>query len=122
MGWLTDRLGRRKMLIGAVVIFSALTFAAAFAPTVLWFGVLRFLAGLGLGGCLPTGISMVNEFARKGRGSNATTVMMTGYHVGAVLTAALAIWVLMQFSWHTMFIVGALPALILVPLMYFFLP
>ena len=122
MGWLTDRLGRRKMLIGAVVIFSALTLAAAFAPTVLWFGALRFLAGLGLGGCLPTGISMVNEFARKGRGSNATTVMMTGYHVGAVLTAALAIWVLMQFSWHTMFIAGALPALILVPLMYFFLP
>ncbi|MBD2762658.1 aromatic acid/H+ symport family MFS transporter [Kocuria sp. cx-116] len=122
MGWLTDRLGRRKMLIGAVVIFSVLTFAAAFAPTVLWFGTLRFLAGLGLGGCLPTGISMVNEFARKGRGSNATTVMMTGYHVGAVLTAALAIWVLTQFSWHTMFIAGALPAVILVPLMYFFLP
>lgn len=122
MGWLTDRLGRRKMLIGAVVVFSALTFAAAFAPTVLWFGVLRFLAGLGLGGCLPTGISMVTEFARKGRGSNATTVMMTGYHVGAVLTAALAIWVLAQFSWHTMFIAGALPALVLVPLMYFYLP
>ena len=122
MGWLTDRLGRRKMLIGAVIVFSALTFAAAFAPSVLWFGILRFLAGLGLGGCLPTGISMVTEFARKGRGSNATTVMMTGYHVGAVLTAALAIWVLAQFSWHTMFIAGALPALILVPLMYFYLP
>ena len=76
------------MLIGAVIVFSVLTFAAAFAPSVLWFGVLRFLAGLGLGGCLPTGISMVTEFARKGRGSNATTVMMTGYHVGAVLTAA----------------------------------
>lgn len=122
MGWLTDRLGRRRMLMGAVVLFSVLTFAAAFAPSVLWFGVLRFLAGLGLGGCLPTGISMVTEFARRGRGANASTVMMTGYHVGAVLTAALAMWVLAQFSWHTMFIVGALPALVLVPLMYFFLP
>ncbi|WP_270238842.1 MFS transporter [Kocuria marina] len=122
MGYLTDRWGRRKMLIGAVIVFSVLTFAAAFAPTVLWFGVLRFLAGLGLGGCLPTGISMVTEFSRPGRGSNATTVMMTGYHVGAVLTAALAIWVLSHFSWHTMFIAGALPALILVPLMLVFLP
>ena len=122
MGYLTDRWGRRKMLIGAVIVFSVLTFAAAFAPTVLWFGILRFLAGLGLGGCLPTGISMVTEFSRPGRGSHATTVMMTGYHVGAVLTAALAIWVLSHFTWHTMFIAGALPALILVPLMLVFLP
>lgn len=122
MGYLTDRWGRRKLLIGAVIVFSVLTFAAAFAPTILAFGVLRFLAGLGLGGCLPTGISMVTEFSRPGRGSNATTVMMTGYHVGAVLTAALAIWVLGHLSWHAMFVVGALPALVLVPLMLVFLP
>ena len=122
MGWLTDRLGRRRMLIGAVVLFSLLTFAAAFSPNVLVFGVLRFLAGLGLGGCLPTGIAMVSEFARRGRGANATTVMMTGYHVGAVLTAAIAIVVVTRFGSQEMFVLGALPALVLVPLMIVFLP
>ncbi|MCM3687918.1 MFS transporter [Kocuria rosea] len=122
MGYLTDRLGRRKMLIGAVVLFSLLTFAAAFSPNVLVFGLLRFLAGLGLGGCLPTAIAMVTEFARRGRGSNATTLVMTGYHVGAVLTAAIAIAVVRQFGWQEMFVLGALPALVLVPLMLFFLP
>lgn len=122
MGYLTDRLGRRRMLIGAVVLFSLLTFAAAFSPNVLVFGLLRFLAGLGLGGCLPTAIAMVTEFARRGRGSNATTLVMTGYHVGAVLTAALAIAVVRQFGWQEMFVLGALPALVLVPLMFFYLP
>ncbi|GAA1747026.1 aromatic acid/H+ symport family MFS transporter [Kocuria aegyptia] len=122
MGYLTDRLGRRKMLIGAVVLFSLLTFAAAFSPSVLVLGLLRFLAGLGLGGCLPTAIAMVTEFARLGRGSNATTLVMTGYHVGAVLTAALAIVVVRQFGWQEMFVLGSLPALVLVPLMLVFLP
>ncbi|MCJ8504772.1 aromatic acid/H+ symport family MFS transporter [Kocuria flava] len=122
MGYLTDRLGRRRMLIGAVVLFSLLTFAAAFSPNVLVFGLLRFLAGLGLGGCLPTAIAMVTEFARRGRGSNATTVMMTGYHVGAVLTAAIAIVVVRQLGWQEMFVLGSLPALVLVPLMLRYLP
>jgi hypothetical protein len=45
------------------------------------FGLLRFLAGVGLGGCLPTAIAMVNEFTRRKAG-RATTTMMTGYHVG----------------------------------------
>ncbi|WP_082157178.1 aromatic acid/H+ symport family MFS transporter [Kocuria sp. SM24M-10] len=122
MGYLTDLLGRRRMLIGAVVLFSLLTFAAAFSPNVLVFGLLRFLAGLGLGGCLPTAIAMVTEFARRGRGANATTLVMTGYHVGAVLTAAVAIAVVRQFGWQEMFVLGALPALVLVPLMVVLLP
>lgn len=122
MGWATDRFGRRRLLIGAVAVFSLLTFAMAFTDSIPVFGVLRFLAGVGLGGCLPTGISMVTEFSSRARTGNATTSMMTGYHVGAVLTAALAIYVVTQMSWHTMFILGALPALVLIPLMVVFLP
>ncbi|GAA1338045.1 aromatic acid/H+ symport family MFS transporter [Kocuria palustris] len=122
MGWATDRFGRRRMLIGAVTIFSLLTLAMAFTDSIAVFGILRFLAGVGLGGCLPTAISMVTEFSSARRTGNATTTVMTGYHVGAVLTAALAIWIVTQLSWHAMFIAGALPAVILVPLMLRYLP
>ena len=52
------------------------------------FGLLRFLAGLGLGGVLPTALALINEYASRGRGGSATTTMMTGYHVGAVLDRA----------------------------------
>ena len=47
---------------------------------------------------------------------------MTGYHVGAVATAALAIAVIPHLGWRAMFVLGALPALVLVPLMLRHLP
>jgi len=68
IGTLTDVVGRRKALIGAVASFSVFTLLCAFAPGPGAFGVLRFLAGLGLGGCLPTAIALVNEFTRGHRG------------------------------------------------------
>lgn len=124
MGWLTDKFGRRRLLIGAVIAFSVLTFLTGFAQDAFTIGLLRFLAGLGLGGCLPTGISMVTEFAGHKKGSNATTLMMTGYHVGAVVTALLAIWAAANTvtGWREMFFIGGLPALVLVPLMWRYLP
>src|SRR3954454_13527038 len=122
IGTLTDLIGRRKALIGAVVSFSFFTLLCAFAPNAVVFGVLRFLAGLGLGGCLPTAIAMVNEFTRAGRSGRATTTMMTGYHVGAVVTAGLAILVIPHLGWRWMFVLGSLPALVLVPLMFKQLP
>jgi MFS family permease len=122
IGTLTDLVGRRKALIGAVVSFSLFTLLCAFAPNATVFGLLRFLAGVGLGGCLPTAIAMVNEFTRAGRSGRATTTIMTGYHVGAVATAALAIVVVDSIGWRWMFVIGALPALVLVPLMVRHLP
>jgi MFS family permease len=122
IGTLTDLVGRRKALIGAVVSFSLFTLLCAFAPNAVVFGILRFLAGVGLGGCLPTAIAMVNEFTRSGRSGRATTTIMTGYHVGAVATAALAIPVIPSLGWRWMFVIGAAPALVLVPLMIARLP
>jgi MFS transporter, AAHS family, benzoate transport protein len=121
IGALTDVVGRRKALIGAVTSFSAFTLLCALAPNATVFGLLRFLAGIGLGGCLPTAIALVNEFTRRAAG-RATTTMMTGYHVGAVLTAALAIVVVEPLGWRWMFVIGAAPALVVVPLMLRHLP
>jgi AAHS family benzoate transporter-like MFS transporter len=121
VGALTDIAGRRKALIGAVSWFSLFTLLCAVAPNAGVFGLLRFLAGLGLGGCLPTAIALVNEFTRRKAG-RATTTMMTGYHVGAVITSALAIAVVEPVGWRWMFVIGAAPALVLVPLMLRHLP
>ncbi|GAB3692309.1 MFS transporter [Saccharopolyspora tripterygii] len=121
VGPLTDRFGRRKLMITTVVLFSALTLACAFATGPLVFGILRFLAGLGLGGVLPVAIALVNE-ASEAKGGSATTTLMTGYHVGAVLTSLLGILVIPLLTWRSMFVIGALPALALVPLLARYLP
>jgi AAHS family benzoate transporter-like MFS transporter len=122
VGTISDYLGRRQTMLWTVISFSVFTLLCAFAPNPWIFGLLRFLAGLGLGGVLPTALALINEYAARGRGGQATTNMMTGYHVGAVLTALLGILIIESLGWHWMFVVGALPALVLVPLMWRYLP
>ena len=122
IGTLADVIGRRKAIIISVVSFSVFTAALAAAPSPEVFGVFRFLAGLGLGGLIPTAATLVSEYANSSRGSSSITFMMTGYHVGGVLTALLAIPILPALGWRAMFVVGALPALVLVPLMLKNLP
>lgn len=122
IGAATDKLGRRRVMIASVTAFSILTLIMGFTYNFWAFLILRFFAGVGLGGCLPTAISMVTEFRGRSRAGSSTTTVMTGYHVGAVLTALLGILVISDFGWHTMYVIGAVPGLILAPIMYFLLP
>ena len=122
IGLLADVIGRRKAIIASVTSFSVFTAALGFAPSPEIFGVMRFLAGLGLGGLILTAATLVSEYARMRRGSSSITFMMTGYHVGGVLTALLAILILPSLGWRAMFVAGALPAVVLIPLMLKNLP
>ena len=122
IGPLTDRFGRRRSLITCIAIFSVLTLAVAAAQSVTQFTVLRFLAGLGLGACLPTALAYMSEHAPRGSGSKAVTRTMTGYHVGAVLTALLALWLIDAWGWESMFVVGGVLGLLTLPLMWAKLP
>lgn len=122
IGTLTDVLGRRKCILISVTTFSLFTALLAYAPSPEIFGLFRFLGGLGLGGLVPTAATLVSEYAHRKRGSSSMTFMMTGYHVGAMLTALLAIPILPALGWRAMFVVGALPAIVLVPMMLKKLP
>ncbi len=122
IGPLTDRFGRRKALITSIALFSVLTLAIAFAQSATQFTVLRFLAGLGLGACLPTALAYMTEHARAGRGGSAVTRMMTGYHVGAVCTALLGLWLIDAYGWEVMFVVGGVAGLLTLPVMWAKLP
>jgi MFS transporter, AAHS family, benzoate transport protein len=122
IGPLTDRFGRRKSLITSVAAFSLLTIATGLAQSVAQFTTFRFLAGLGLGACLPTALAFMSEHARQGRAGSAVTRMMTGYHVGAVLTAVLAIVVVPRFGWEAMFAIGGVAGLLTLPVMWAKLP
>ena len=122
VGPLTDRFGRRVTLLTCVVSFSVCTLLTAAAPSVFWFIALRVLAGLGLGACLPTALAYVSERAVEGRSGTAMTRLMTGYHVGAVLTALLGLLLIRPLGWQSMFVVGGLAGLAIVPLMWWKLP
>jgi MFS transporter, AAHS family, benzoate transport protein len=122
VGPVADVWGRRRTLIVCVVAFSLLGAACALAPDAGILAVLRFLAGVPLGGVLPVALAMTAEHAPPRRGNTATTVLMTGYHAGAVAASLLGALLVSSLGWQFMFVVGALPALVLVPLMSRSLP
>ncbi|WP_077488895.1 MFS transporter [Sinomonas mesophila] len=117
---LSDRFGRRRLLIACVAWFSVFTLAVVVAPNVAVFGVFRLLAGTGLGACLPAALAYMNDYAHPGSGASATTRTMTGYHVGAVATAFLALLVIPD--WRVMFIIGGVAGLALLPVLWIKLP
>ncbi|MBX7443141.1 MULTISPECIES: aromatic acid/H+ symport family MFS transporter [unclassified Arthrobacter] len=117
---LSDRFGRRRLLVACVLWFSIFTIAVVFAPNVAVFCVFRLLAGLGLGACLPAALAYMNDYAPAGTAGKSTTRTMTGYHAGAVATSFLALMLIPD--WRTMFIVGGLAGFALAPFLWFKLP
>jgi len=122
IGPLSDIAGRRRLLMANVAVFSVFTLACAFVTEPWTYGAMRFLAGLGLGGVLPAAIAMVNERGRAGSAGASTTTLMTGYHVGAVLTALLGTFIPQTLGWQALFVIGAVPGFLLLPVLYRYLP
>lgn len=122
VGALTDRIGRRRMFIACVTWFSLMMLAVAAAPTPEILGAARFLAGLGFGGIAPVAIALVVEWAPPARRNLLNAVMLCGFPVGGVLAALAGIALLEPAGFRTLFALGALPLVTLVPLALLLLP
>lgn len=121
-GTVTDIIGRRKALLLCVTWFSIFTALCGVAPTPEIFGLLRFLAGIGLGGLIPVATALTLEYAPSHRRNITYTAMMASYNVGGLLAAGLAILVIPAFGWQAMFFFALIPFLIIVPLGLKYLP
>ncbi|GEL17639.1 MFS transporter [Pseudonocardia asaccharolytica] len=121
-GWLTDRLGRRRLFIASLTWFSVMMGLVALAPTPETLGLFRFLAGLGFGGIPPTAIALVMEVTRAGRRHVVNGLMLCGFPIGGVLAAVLALALLEPLGFRVLFAMGALPLVTLVPLALWLLP
>ncbi|MEW2288076.1 aromatic acid/H+ symport family MFS transporter [Streptomyces sp. NPDC047841] len=120
VGPLADRLGRRLLLIGSVVLFSVFTLLVPLAGSVAVFAALRLVAGLGLGACMPVSLTMMAEHMPADRRARASTLTMTGYHTGAVITSLLALRV--AGDWEVLFYVLGAAGLAVAVVQWFRLP
>ncbi|ENW88657.1 MULTISPECIES: aromatic acid/H+ symport family MFS transporter [Acinetobacter] len=120
-GSLADKIGRKKVIMICIVLFSGLTFAGGFASNPTEFGILRFLAGLGIGGVMPNLVALTSEYAPKNMRSTLVTTMFSGYAVGGVIAALLGAWLTPSFGWEIMFFIAGIP-LLLLPIIWKFLP
>ncbi|WP_180088255.1 MFS transporter [Acinetobacter sp. YH12219] len=120
-GTLSDKIGRKKTIMICVGIFSGFTFCGAFASTPVEFGILRFLAGLGIGGVMPNVVALMTEYAPKRIRSTLVALMFSGYAIGGMASALLGAWLVPIYGWKIMFYIAIIPCLAL-PLIWKFLP
>ncbi|MEU6807443.1 aromatic acid/H+ symport family MFS transporter [Streptomyces sp. NPDC046831] len=120
VGPMADWLGRRLLLIGSVVLFSLFTILVPLAGSVTMFAVLRLIAGVGLGACMPVSLTMMAEHMPAARRARASTLTMTGYHTGAVITSLLALQV--TDNWEILFYVLGVAGFVIAGIQWFRLP
>ncbi|BAC51683.1 blr6418 [Bradyrhizobium diazoefficiens USDA 110] len=121
-GLLADRFGRRGAVIVSVMVFGLATFCIGFAANLWHIGALRFIAGLGIGGALPSSTTVAAEFTPERRRTLAITATIVCVPLGGMLAGLFAGMVLPNLGWRALFFLGGALAVLLGFIMLFILP
>ncbi|SAL31606.1 MFS transporter [Caballeronia humi] len=121
-GPLSDRLGRRVLLMVSVTIFGIACLASAFSADLTQLTVLRFVTGLGLGAAMPNAVTMMSEYCPDGRRATMTNLMFCGFPLGAAFGGFLAAWMIPHFGWRSVLMLGGVTPLILAVFLLLVLP
>lgn len=119
-GRVADYLGQKKVLMLSIAIFGVFFSISAVAPNVEILYLARFFTGLGLGAAMPTMISVVSDEATEANRGRLNSLMYCGLPVGAIFVAGLAIY-FKDIPWQTLFLIGGITPLVLIPFMAFIL-
>jgi MFS transporter, SHS family, lactate transporter len=112
-GLLSDRFGRRPILMLDVALYSLFGFATAFAPNLTAFLVVRALFGVAMGGEWGIGASLTMEsIPEKARGF-VSGLLQSGYPSGYLLASLVFALLYPMLGWRGMFMIGLLPALLI---------
>lgn len=115
-GRIADYLGQKKVLMLSIAIFGVFFSLSALAPNLEVLYISRFVTGLGLGAAMPTMISVVGDEATETNRGKLNSLMYCGLPVGAIFVAGLAIF-FPNIQWQTIFLIGGITPLILLPFM-----
>ena len=121
-GLFADRFGRRLAVIGSVLVFSLATCAIGFSQNLWMIAALRFIAGLGIGGALPTSTTVTAEFTPARSRTMAITATIVCVPLGGMLAGVFANFVLPAFGWRGLFWIGGLIPLALAVALFLKLP
>ena len=106
------------MLLAAMLVFGLLTLATAYATSFGELILIRFVAGLGLGGATPCFIAIATQLTPSEHHARVTSTIWTAFPVGNVVGTLFAAFLLAKFSWRAIFIFGgALPLLVFLALL-----
>lgn len=121
-GWLADRMGRKMLLAAAVALFGLATLATMIASDYPALLAARLATGLGLGVAMPVLVAIALEVSGPAHRTRTVTTMFCGMPVGGACAALFATFAFEYLDWRTIFLVGGLLPLILVPALMLLMP
>lgn len=120
-GRFADRYGRRNGLVISLVTFGLFSIATAYVASFEALFMMRFLTGVGLGGALPNLVAIAAEASHADRRGLAVGTMYAGIPLGGAVAGAVAV-IGVHDDWRTIFLVGGILPLLVVPLLLALLP
>ncbi len=111
-GFLADKIGRTRALMGSILLYSLASFACGLSQTIPQLATFRFILGLGMGGEWTTGAALIAEVWPAEHRGKALGLMQSAWAIGEMIAAGVTLAVLPTFGWRAVFFVGVLPALV----------
>ena len=115
-GWLAERKGRLRALILSVALFSITSLACGMAWDYWSLLIFRTIQGIGLAGEVPIAASYISELAKAHKRGRFFLLYEMIFGVGLTAAGLVGAWIVPSFGWRPMFLFGALPALLILPL------
>lgn len=109
-GYMADRIGRKSVFILTLLLFSVCSGLSAFTTSFMFFLILRFLIGMGLGGELPVASTLVSESVPAKKRGRIIVLLESFWAVGWLIAALISYFIIPKFGWQVALILTALPA------------
>ena len=121
-GTCSDRFGRKRILVVATASFGIFTICTGLVTSLDQLLVVRFLAGTGLGGAMPSFIGLVSDYVPRAKRATLVSLLWTGFPLGGVIGGLLAARFIDALGWQSLFYIGGITPLVLAPLLALALP
>jgi benzoate transport len=122
LGGVADKIGRRRTLLGCLIVMAFGMLMAARATGVYDLSVWRVFTGVGIGGMLAATNAVVAEFSNAKRRNLNVSLMVIGYPAGAIVGGSIAALLLKDGDWRVVFEFGAAATATFIPLVLWLVP
>jgi MFS transporter, SHS family, lactate transporter len=119
VGFWADRCGRRWPFMANVLFYSFVGALTGLAHSYMAFMILRALFGIGMGGQWGVSVSLAMEKVPIRKRGIYSGLLQQGWAAGSILAALCYLFLFGRWGWRPLFLVGNLPALLLLPIMYY---